>query len=176
MDMAEDRREQIEILRSAIRMEAEGERFFSAAAKRMKYPRTKDMFISLAKQERRHVRVLEEELKRLEQGGNWVSPSSVKGSADAGASVFKEVERASGPLDPKAGELEVLKFGMEVERKSIDYYRKAGQEVGNSKAKEVFNWLVGEEAGHLAILSAEHDIRSRSGFYYDMPEFSLEVM
>ena len=176
MDMAEDRREQVEVLRNAIRMEAEGERFFSAAARRMKYPRTKDMFISLAKQERRHVRVLEEELKRLEQGDSWVSPSSVKGSADAEASVFKEAELALGPLNPKAGELEVLKLGIEVERKSIEYYRRAGQEVSNAKAKELFNWLVGEEAGHLTILTAEHDMRSRSGFYYDMPEFSLEVM
>jgi rubrerythrin len=174
--MAEARREHLEILRSAIRMEAEGERFFSSAARRMKYPRTKDMFLSLAKQERRHIRVLEEELHRLERGGTWVSPSSVRGAVDPEASIFKEVERVSGPLDPKAGELEVLKLGMDVERKSIDYYRRAGQEINNVKAREVFNWLVGEEAGHLAILSAEHDIRSRSGFYYDMPEFSLEVM
>jgi rubrerythrin len=174
--MAESAKEQLEILRRAIAMEVEGERFFSEAAKRMKYPRTKDMFVSLAKQERRHVRVLEEELHRLERGGTWISPSSVKGSADPDASVFRDAERVSGPLDPKAGELEVLKFGMEVERKSIDYYRSAGEEVGSPKAREVFNWLVGEEAGHLAILTAEHDVRSRSGFYYDSPEFSLEVM
>ena len=157
-------------------MEVEGERFFSGAATRMKYPRTKDMFISLAKQERRHIHVLEEELKRLEQGASWISPTSVKGPARAEASIFKEVEGVSGPLDPKASELDVLKFGIEVERKSIDYYRRAGQEVSDPKAKEVFNWLVGEEAGHLTILTAEHDIRSRSGFYFDMPEFSLEVM
>jgi rubrerythrin len=174
--MAEARKEHIEILRGAIRMEVEGERFFSNAAKRMRYPRTKDMFLSLAKQERRHVRVLEEELRRLEKGGTWISPSSVKGSASPEDSIFKEVERTSGPIDPKAGELEVIRFGMDVERKSVDYYRRAGEEVENAKAKEVFNWLVGEEAGHLAILNAEYDVRSRSGFYYDSPEFSLEVM
>ncbi len=174
--MADSAREQLEILRNAIRMEAEGERFFSVAAKRMKFPRTRDMFVSLAKQERRHKRVLEEELSRLEKGGTWVSPSSVKGAGEPRSSVFEEAERAAGPLDPKASELEVLKLGMEVERKSMDYYRRAGEEIGNAKAKEVFSWLVGEEAGHLAILGAEYDLRSRSGFYYDMPEFSLEVM
>lgn len=174
--MAEARKEQIEILRSAIRMEVEGERFFSNAATRMKYPRTKDMFASLAKQERRHIRVLDEELKRVQGGVGWVSPSSVKGEAASGDSVFREAEQASGPLDPKAGELEVLKLGMEVEKKSMEYYRRASTEIDNAKAREVFNWLVGEEAGHLAILKAEYDIRSRSGFYYDLPEFSLEVM
>jgi len=36
--------------------------------------------------------------------------------------------------------------------------------------------LVGEEAGHLTILTAEHENRIKSGFYYDNMEFSLEVM
>ncbi len=174
--MANTRREHIEILRSAIIMEIEGEKFFSKAALRMKHPRAKDTFVSLAKQERRHVKVLEEELQRVERGGDWVSPSSVKGSAASGGSIFREAEGTEDPLDPKAGELEVLKFGMDVERKSVEYYRRASVEVENAKAREVFNWLVGEEAGHLAILNAEYDLRSRSGFYFDIPEFSLEVM
>jgi len=174
--MAETRKEHIEILRNAITMEIDGEKFFSKAAVRMKYSRAKDMFVSLAKQERRHVRELEEELQRLERGDGWVSPSSVKGSAASDDSVFTEAEGVKGPLDPKAGELAVLKFSMDVERKSIEYYRRAGAEVENARAREVFNWLVGEEAGHLAILNAEYDLRSKSGFYFDVPEFSLEVM
>jgi rubrerythrin len=174
--MVGGRKEHMEILRGAIGMEVEGERFFSKAALRMKYPQSKDMFISLAKQERRHIKVLEEELRRLERGDGWVSPSSVKGSVDPEDSIFKTVEASKGPLDPKAGELEVIKFGMEVEKKSVEYYRRAGAEILDSKAREVFNWLVGEEAGHLTILAAEFDVRSRSGFYFDMPEFSLEVM
>jgi rubrerythrin len=174
--MTGGRREHIEILRVALGMEVEGERFFSKAALRMKYPRSKEMFISLAKQERRHIRVLEEELTRLERGDGWVSPSSVRGTADPADSVFRMVEASEGPLDPKAGELEVIRFGIEVEKKSVEYYRKAGAAVRDGKAREVFNWLVGEEAGHLAILNAEHYIRSRSGFYFDTPEFSLETM
>lgn len=174
--MADTRKEHIEILRNAIIMEVEGEKFFSKAALRMKHPQAKEMFVSLATQERRHVKVLEEELQRLERGDSWISPSSVKGSAAPDDSIFREAEGAKGPLDPKAGELAVIKLGMEVERKSVEYYRRAGAEVENARAKEVFNWLVGEEAGHLAILNAEYDLRSKSGFYFDVPEFSLEVM
>ncbi|MGB2582286.1 MAG: ferritin family protein [Thermoplasmata archaeon] len=174
--MADTSKEHIEILQNAIVMEVEGAKFFSNAALRMKHPQAKDMFVSLATQERRHVKVLEEELQRLERGDGWVSPSSVKGSAASDDSVFKEAEGAKGPLDPKAGELAVLKYGMEVERKSIEYYKRAGADIEDSRAREVFNWLVGEEAGHLTILNAEYDLRSRSGFYFDVPEFSLEVM
>lgn len=174
--MAEARKKHIEILRNAIIMEIEGVKFFSRAALRMKYPQAKDMFVSLAKQERWHVVVLEKELQSLEQGDGWVSPSSVAVTAAPDDTVFREAERAKGPLDPKAGELAVLKFGIDVERKSVEYYRRAGSEIENATAREVFNWLVGEESGHLAILNAEYDLRSRSGFYFDVPEFSLEVM
>jgi rubrerythrin len=170
--------EQMNILRNAIDMENEGREFFRKVAQRMKYPRTKDMFKSLAKQEQRHVHVLEEELSRLQKGKGWVVPSAVKEASEPSASheVFEGAKAHASALDPKASELEVIKLGMDIEKRSIEYYRRAGEEVGSDEAKSVFNWLVGEEAGHLTILKAEYDLRSRSGFYFDTPEFSLEVM
>lgn len=170
--------EHMSILRSAIEMEVEGREFFRKVAQRMKYPRTKDMFKSLVKQEQRHVHVLEEELSRLQNGKGWVAPSSVKESKVPSASheVFEDAKAQASALDPKAGELEVIKLGMDIEKRSIEYYRRAGEEVDSDEAKSVFNWLVGEEAGHLTILKAEYDLRSKSGFYFDTPEFSLEVM
>ncbi|MDH3365317.1 MAG: ferritin family protein [Thermoplasmata archaeon] len=176
--MVSARSEQIEILRNAIQMEIQGEDFFLKMAERVRHPNTKSMFSSLARQEQRHVDVLKEELSRLEGGSDWISPSSVKlkPNSAASASVFHGEGGAGLEIDPKAGELEAIKLGIEIEKRSIDYYRKTGAEVMGLKAKMVFNWLVGEEAGHLTILTAEYDNRSRSGFYFDTPEFSLEVM
>ena len=170
--------DQIAILRNAIEMEIEGKEFFRKAAERMKYPRTKDMFKSLVKQEQRHVRVLEEELSRLQDGKGWVAPTSVKDSDTSTPSheVFEGAKAHASALDPKASELEAIKLGMDIEKRSIEYYRRAGEDVDSEDARRVFGWLVGEEAGHLTILKAEYDIRSRSGFYFDTPEFSLEVM
>ncbi|UCE90859.1 MAG: ferritin family protein [Methanobacteriota archaeon] len=170
--------EQMTILRNAIGMEIEGKKFFRKVAERAKYPRTKEMFGSLVKQEERHVRVLEEELDRLQSGKGWIAPSSIKetGASSAPHEVFEGAKTQASAFDPKSGELEAIRLGMDIERRSIEYYRRAGDEVGSEEAKRVFNWLVGEEAGHLSILKAEHDIRSKSGFYFDNPEFSLEVM
>ncbi len=176
--MVSARDEQIDILRNAIQMEVYGEDYFRRMSEWVKHPNTKSMFNSLARQEERHIEVLSEELARIEGGGDWVAPSSIKPGSTSAANrkVFKG-EAGEGPaIDPKAGELEAIKLGMEVEKRSIDYYRKAGAEVAGANAKKVFNWLVGEEAGHLTILMAEYDNRSRSGFYFDTPEFSLEVM
>lgn len=168
----------LRILENAIEMEHEGKAFFEDVAANSRHKRTKDTFMSLAKQEQRHAEVLSEELRRLEQGKEWASLKEVKASASQPSkmSVFKDREIKRMRFNPEAGELGALKFGIEIEKKSMDYYRRAGAQTSDPKAREVFNWLVGEEGGHLTILSAEYDNRTRSGFYYDSMEFSLEVM
>lgn len=167
----------LEILRNAVDMELEGKEFFEKAAARMQNVRARDMFLSLVKQEQRHVDILSSELSRLEQGQGWASLADMKAGAPrvTKMSVFKDGQFRRFSLREDAGELEVIRLGMDVEKKSVEYYRSAGQATPDTRAKEVFNWLVGEEAGHLTILSAEYDNRSGSGFYYDSPEFSLEV-
>lgn len=170
------RDEHAAILRNAIDLEAEGREFFLRAADRMQHAAAKDMFRSLARQEERHISVLEEQLRRVQKGEAWVSPSSVKVAAVHRRHVFKDEDLERLGAGAGASELDVIRLGMDIEKRSIDYYRRAGSEVKTAKAREVFNWLVGEEAGHLTILKAEYDNRARSGFYFDAPEFSLEVM
>lgn len=176
--MSEDISRALNVLRNAIDMELEGKAFFEEVAVKARHQRTKDTFMSLVKQEQRHFEVLSEEQRRLQQGMNWASLEEVKASAGSvpRISVFQDKAIRRLRFDPAAGELEALKLGMEIEKKSIEYYRAAGSETQDSKAREIFNWLVGEEGGHLTILNAEHEYRTRSGFYYDNMEFSLEVM
>lgn len=166
------------ILGNAIEMELEGKAFFEDVAGKARHKRTRDTFASLVKQEQRHVDILGEELSRMQKGMGLAALSDLKSSAPTYAriSVFQDREFKRLRFDPNAGELEALKLGIEVEKKSIEYYRSAGMQAGDPNAKEMFNWLVGEEAGHLTILSSEYDYRTSSGFYYDNMEFSLEVM
>jgi rubrerythrin len=167
----------IDILQNAVEMEQEGKGFFERASNMMRHERAKQMFTSLVKQEQRHIDILGEELGRLQAGIGWATLEEMKLGAQhyPKISVFKDKEILNLKLRPDAGELEVINVGIQVEKKSIDYYRDAAQRAEDLKAQEVFNWLVGEEAGHLTILNAEYDNRSGAGFYYDNMEFSLEV-
>ena len=176
--MEDGKRNHLEILRNAISMEIEGKEFFEEASGKVKHKRAKDTFISLVKQEQRHIDILSAELSRLSDGKGWASLAEMKDTASAydRKSVFKDKDIKRIRLSPDAGELEVLKVGVEVEKKSIEYYRGAANQTTDQNAKEIFTWLVGEEAGHLTILSAEYENRTGSGFYYDDMEFSLEVM
>ena len=166
------------ILGNAIEMELEGKAFFEEVAGKAKHKRTRDTFASLVKQEQRHVDILGEELSRLQKGMGLAALNELKSSAPryTRISVFQDKQFKRLRFDPNAGELEALRLGIEVEKKSVEYYRSAGMQTGDINAREMFNWLVGEEAGHLTILSSEYDYRTTSGFYYDNMEFSLEVM
>lgn len=176
--MSERRADILSILADAIEMEYEGKGFYEDVASKSKHLRTRDTFISLVKQEQRHVDILSEELRRMNEGRDLGSLEELKKSAPQHPriSVFKDRDIRHLKFNPDAGELDALKLGMEIENKSIKYYRDAGSQTADRSAKELFNWLVGEEAGHLTVLSAEYEYRNRSGFYYDNMEFSLEVM
>lgn len=164
-----------EVLRGAIAMEVEGKEFFERATGLVASKRSKDMFLSLATQERRHIEVLSHELSRIQAGKGWDPLDAARDSSDvSGHSVFSEGDIKRLAIDPGAGELEVIDVGIDVEERSIRYYRTAGERSHDTNARQVFNWLVGEEAGHLTILRAERDSRSGAGFYYDDMEFSLE--
>lgn len=166
-----------DVLREAVAMEVDGMEFFERASRMMTRERSRDMFLGLVAQEKRHVEILGRQLGLLDEGLDWAKLEDVKdSSASPGrVTVFEDRGIKRLQLKPGAGELEVIDLGIEVEKKSIEYYRIAGQETENTNAKEVFEWLVSEESGHLLILQAERDNRSGSGFHYDNAEFSLET-
>lgn len=166
------------VLRHAVEMEVQGKDFYERAAVRMKNKRGKEMFLSLVRQERLHIDVLEDQLTRYIHDKKWFALNTLIADVEEHQqkSIFESAEIKHIKLDPDAGELDVIKVGMEVEKKSIDYYLGSGSEVKDANAKGIFNWLVAQETGHLQVLQAEYDYRTKSGFYYDSPEFSLEVM
>lgn len=165
------------ILRNAVEMEVQGKEFYERAAEKMRNQRGKEMFHSLVTQERIHVDILEDQLNRFVHDKVWLSLKQLKSEASApNISVFQDKDIKKIVIGPNAGELDVIKLGMEVEKKSVEYYRAAGNDLRDKNAKDLFNWLVAQEAGHLTILQAEYDYRTKSGFYMDNPEFSLEVM
>jgi len=57
-----------EAIRMAIEREKGAHEFYNQAAKIAKYPGTKQMFESLAKEERKHRQILEDELERVKEG------------------------------------------------------------------------------------------------------------
>ena len=63
---------------------------------------------------------------------------------------------------------------MELERGSIDQYKKWATNSDNTKIKEIFEKIIKEEKYHYDLLQAEYDNITNTGFWFDMAEFRMD--
>ncbi len=153
------------VLRNAVEMEIQGKAFYEKAAEKTTDQKGKDMFLRLVEQERVHADILEDQLNMFVHDRGWVTLKQLRNGASAlKISVFEDKDIKKIEIGPNAGDLDVIKLGMEVEKKSVDFYRAAGNDFRDKNAKDVFNWLVEQETRHLATLQAEFDRQTKSVF------------
>lgn len=150
------------VLRNAVNMEIQGKVFYEKAAEKMTNKSGKDMFLRLVEQERVHIDLLEIQLNMYTHDKAWLSMEKLKADASAPKiSVFEDKDIKAIEIGPNASELDVMKLGMKVEEKSIEYYGAAGNDIRDKNAKDMFKWLVGQETTHLKVLQAEYNRRTK---------------
>ncbi len=129
----------------------------------------------LAHEEQRHVDYLEFKLNE------WLSTGRL--NADAIDTVIPSKEKiAQGSrevgnrlaVENRDSELQILGRALEVETETSDFYRKMVDTM-ELDARKMFARFLEIETGHLAIVEAEIDAVQKMGFWFDMPEFNLEI-
>ena len=60
-------------------------------------------------------------------------------------------------ISAKSGDRDALLFGMDIEVKSYDMYRKAALETNDPVGKQMFEFLTGQEQNHFDILMMRYD-------------------
>lgn len=154
-----------EIARS---METDAVEFYTAAAQKSSNNVGKQMFLSIAEDEKRHVRMIEALIKGMGITGENIDPMErVK-------SVFAELkdemtERVAATGDDK----EALKIAMEMEAKGRDFYEKSAAEATDMKSKALFERLFKEEEKHYAIFSNTYSFLNDTGNWFMWDEHSI---
>ncbi len=165
-------------LNRAIETEVEGFSFYNLASELVKDERGKAVLRQLAKDELDHIRALISLGEHLSHGGEWPSyRDAVKLGRGIGGErlpVFPSMEEVRGWLSDNPGDEEILRFGIDVERKAIEYYSRALEEASSDREKDFFSTMVEVEEGHRKLLEWEHDYLVRSGFWCDHREFTVE--
>jgi rubrerythrin len=152
----------------AIRMETDAIKFYKEAAEKTKNPVGKEMFLSITKDEKRHLDMLSRILKGLDLKVQDVSPmKNIK-------TVFetmkdKMMERAEATTD----ELEAFKIAMQMEKAGMEFYQKAVSDAKTEKEKALFQRLVKEEQEHYDIFANTHFFLSDSGSWFMWEEHSI---
>ncbi|HOX25559.1 MAG TPA: ferritin family protein [Candidatus Krumholzibacteria bacterium] len=157
--MNDDVRECLDILARAVSFEETGMAFFLDRAANAPGELERNLFRSLAEDEKGHKAYL---LKLRSQLLANHDPNDMQPEGDADHRSARQIfesalEHASDPYAAEPAELEILKGAMEVERKGYAMYTRAVASVRSARAKEIFQELAREEQNHYTLLKNTYD-------------------
>ncbi|MEW6003273.1 MAG: ferritin family protein [Nitrospirota bacterium] len=156
-------------IKLAIKTETDAIAFYKEAAEKTKHPIGKKMFLSIMGDEKRHL----EDFKCILQGldikvRDVISPmKKIKTVFEENKKVLLERIRAT------TDEMEALKIAMQMEKESIELYKKLLEEVKAPKEKALFERLIKEEQEHFSIFSNTYFFLSDSGSWFMWEEHSI---
>ena len=153
---------QLAVLVEAIEVERKGILFYTEAADKASSPKARDVLLGLADDERYHEKVLEEQRGAIQSSGGFDVAAAEQAAAYAenrprpsiiptGEGKEQAIARASND------ELRALDVGMETERRSFEFYRKAADEVQEPAIKRLYQSLAQWENTHFEALQEMHD-------------------
>ena len=149
-------------LQKAINTEAEGYRFYLAAANYIEDKKGKDIFRYLAKHELDHMKALTYISLAIREEGNWVDyERAIQLSASISEKemvpLFPDSVLIPKLLGKEATLVDALKFAMKIEEEAIEYYSKTLEGSKDKGEISFFTTIRNIEKTHLAILKGEYD-------------------
>ena len=164
--------EVISVIREAIKSEINGSAFFNHATEVTHNELGKKMFKKLAQDEIRHLDSFSQLFSSMIGGEDW--KNFVKDEEQRSSSSLIEELKSRMKKEEKAGELEAISIGMELEQKAIGFFEKSGVRATDPIAKEMFNKICEKERLHYSLLQAQYDSVTNSGFWLDVSEFRMD--
>jgi len=165
--------EGLQALRQALDAEKEGMRAYMRLARKTSDTTGKNMFIALAQDEENHARVLQEQERQLENGLEWCGyeekPSEILKLMPNLKPVEARKHSTSG-MD----QLDALRVALAQEQTAIELYRRQAETLSDGNAREMYRRLREMEESHYDLIQAQIDYIEGTGFWFGIPEFSLE--
>ncbi|GAB5047408.1 ferritin family protein [Thermodesulfovibrio sp. TK110] len=152
----------------ALKMETDAVKFYAEAAEKVSHPVGKKMFLTIAEDEKNHIKMIEEVLKGLELTIREANPiKTVK-------TIFEEMKnQMMERIKAQTDDLEAFRIAMQMEKEGIEFYKKIKQEVNTEKEKKLFERLIYEEEQHHKIFSETYNFLSDTGNWFMWKEFSI---
>ncbi len=137
----------------------------------------KRVFKTLCEEEKGHLRYLKERLDEWQSSGQ-ITVKELKTAIPSHDVIAERMEELRDKVDGEGikrdSELEMLRRALKVETETSDFYKQMVATL-DAEGQALFERFVEIEEGHRSIVQAEIDCVSGSGFWFDTPEFSLEM-
>jgi len=163
-----------EAIKTAIAFETQVRHLYRNAAEGTSDPVGKRIFKVLAEEEQGHLEYLRSKLDEWKKSGTLTAKrlgSAIPSREKISKGISALEARRSG--DERGGELRMLSRALDVEVKTNDFYKRMVKELPK-EGKQLFAHFVEIEEGHLAIVRAEIDYLSKTGYWFDFKEFDME--
>lgn len=163
-----------EALNTAPEYEKRVRNVYREALERSKNAEARSLFEILAQEEQKHLNYLRALFKELRNAGK-TSALRLKTGLPSAATLKKsldKIERGVASNDRET-ELALLKRALDAEEETVKLYEEMTKELP-AKERESFQRFLEIEEGHLAIVQAQIDYLSRTGYWFNFSEAALE--
>ena len=164
-----------EAIQTAIAFETRVRDVYADAAARCDDEVGRRVFQVLADEEQGHLDYLQHRLQEWRQNGR-ITVAELETRLPSPAAIAEGIRRVKKPLsgEDRSTELELLRQALEVETETARFYREMVDLLPDD-GRRMFARFVEIEEGHRAVVEAEIDAVSGSGFWFDLREFDLEA-
>ncbi|MBS4016164.1 MAG: ferritin family protein [Candidatus Latescibacteria bacterium] len=134
----------------------------------------KNMFIRLASDEFEHMTILEKQRASLQEKECWITVKLEKSDIEK---LVPEIKSKQSKIKGSEGldQMSALRTALDMEDRAIKFYREQANLSTDSNAKEMYERLVKMEKAHYELIQAEIDYIEKTGFWFNLREFSLEL-
>ncbi len=154
-------------IKTAVQMEKDGYAFYKKAAAQTSSKMGKELFESLAKDEKLHLEIFQKLFENEIEKSEWENlVNTSKKYADI--DVFpKDLKKIEG-VNPDINELDAIGIAMNSEKEAIDYYGKIKENTVEEDIRQIIGEIINQEKNHYLLLEEEFDHLSKTGYWYEL--------
>jgi rubrerythrin len=141
----------IEAIKGAILLERRGWAFYSKVATTTKSESVREVFSSMAEEEKRHEEALSLHYSSLVRDGSLAAVTTLGQASDISGEILSR--KVISEIDAAGYEAAAISAAMAMEASAEKYYRERASEAGSGIEGDLFNWLADWEHGHLEMLA-----------------------
>jgi rubrerythrin len=165
--------EVVKALETAIAAERQGMAQYLEFARKTADPTGKNMFIVLARDEMEHMSAFLDQLNAATTTGMLLEVKLQESEIERLRPKLRQfpTEKSSKGTN----ELGALRTALDQEKDAIGFYTEQERKTQDPHAKKMYRELIDVENSHYDLLQAQIDYITKTGYWFDIPEFRLEV-
>lgn len=145
----------MEALKLAAHKEQDARKFYLESAERVQDACGREMFVSLADEELKHLKMVQRQYESLAGGEGWIEFAETAATAE-----FKPLKRRKSlkkPVEASTSEADALLLAIQMENDSRDLYTQQAKKVTSPAGKQMYRYLAQAEQRHFDILMMNYE-------------------